>query len=332
MPFWKWSQTANTNGTADPFISWPEGMAPSQVNNSARGMMAEQAKWRDDTSGFTVTTGSASAYAVQSYSGFDKLPSLNSQMIAFTPHVTNATNPTLSVDGLADRPIMISPGVAVPAGVLIQGTPYQVLYNDADSAFYLFGVGSAIAGNPYNIPFLGGIDYWDTVTPGSQFIFPLGQAISRTTYSAAFARWGTTFGAGDGSTTFNIPNKAGRVSAMVGGNVALFASLGETAHTLTQAEMPKHMHYAAMYDPTHIHAATESVYYQRPIGGGATLNWPNTPGAITGTYGAINTTPSGTGVHINAGNGYDWTGNSGSDGAHNSMQPTIGCNYIIRII
>ena len=59
------------------------------------------------------------------------------------------------------------------------------------------------------------MDYWDTVTPNSSFIFPLGQAISRTVYAAAFARWGTKFGPGDGSTTFNVPNKAGKVSAMI---------------------------------------------------------------------------------------------------------------------
>ncbi|HET8871838.1 MAG TPA: phage tail protein [Aquabacterium sp.] len=37
-----------------------------------------------------------------------------------------------------------------------------------------------------------------------------GSAVSRTTYAALFAAVGTTFGAGDGSTTFNLPNGAGR--------------------------------------------------------------------------------------------------------------------------
>jgi hypothetical protein len=36
-----------------------------------------------------------------------------------------------------------------------------------------------------------------------------GQAVSRTTYSALFAAIGTTFGTGDGSTTFNVPNLGG---------------------------------------------------------------------------------------------------------------------------
>ena len=49
--------------------------------------------------------------------------------------------------------------------------------------------------------------------PNSSFVFPVGQAISRTTYSALFAIMGTTHGSGDGSTTFNLPDKRGRVVA-----------------------------------------------------------------------------------------------------------------------
>lgn len=56
-----------------------------------------------------------------------------------------------------------------------------------------------------------GMDYWGTVAP-PRWIFPYGQALSRTTYAALFARIGTTYGAGDGSTTFNAPDKRDRAS------------------------------------------------------------------------------------------------------------------------
>jgi microcystin-dependent protein len=58
------------------------------------------------------------------------------------------------------------------------------------------------------------LDYWGTTTPNSSFAFPTGQAISRTTYAALFALIGATYGVGDGTTTFNLPDKTGRVSAM----------------------------------------------------------------------------------------------------------------------
>ena len=69
-----------------------------------------------------------------------------------------------------------------------------------------------VSWNPYNIPLGAGIDFWGTAAPNSSFAFPYGQAISRTTYTTLFAMVGTTYGAGDGSTTFNLPDKRGRIS------------------------------------------------------------------------------------------------------------------------
>lgn len=51
-----------------------------------------------------------------------------------------------------------------------------------------------------------------------------GQAISRTVYAALFAEYGTTYGAGNGTTTFNVPDMRGRVAAgpnTMGGSAAL---------------------------------------------------------------------------------------------------------------
>jgi microcystin-dependent protein len=78
-----------------------------------------------------------------------------------------------------------------------------------------------------------------------------GSAISRTTYAALFSVIGTTFGTGDGSTTFNVPDLKGRVP--VGRNAAdvAFDVLGESGgaktHTLTSAEMPIHRHNVSAY-------------------------------------------------------------------------------------
>jgi len=44
------------------------------------------------------------------------------------------------------------------------------------------------------------------------FLLCGGQAVSRATYAALFAAIGTTFGAGDGSTTFNLPDLRGRAT------------------------------------------------------------------------------------------------------------------------
>ena len=72
-----------------------------------------------------------------------------------------------------------------------------------------------------------------------------GQAISRTTYARLFAVIGTSFGAGDGSTTFNLP-AAGRVAVGRDPVQAEFAAVGQSGgaktHTLSEGEMPPHGH------------------------------------------------------------------------------------------
>ena len=55
-----------------------------------------------------------------------------------------------------------------------------------------------------------------------------GSAVSRTTYKELFQVIGTTYGTGDGSTTFNLPNIKGKVVVMLDANDTDFDTLGET--------------------------------------------------------------------------------------------------------
>lgn len=142
-------------------------------------------------------------------------------------------------------------------------------------------------------------------TEPTGFIFCFGQAISRTTFAALFAVIDVIYGAGDGSTTFNVPDLRGRVAAGqddMGGTSANrltgFGSvdgdvLGDTggteSHTLTVAEMPAHTH-------TYAQAASAT------------------------SAGAENTSNGNTGI----------TGSTGGSGPHNNVQPTIILNYIIK--
>ena len=81
-----------------------------------------------------------------------------------------------------------------------------------------------------------------------------GVAVSRQTYAALFAVIGTTYGAGDGSTTFNVPDLRGRsmfgfigstnglITTATADKVALGGKGGEETHVLTEGEMPNHVH------------------------------------------------------------------------------------------
>jgi microcystin-dependent protein len=270
MSFFKWSKTANNNATADSTINWAEGQAPSTVNDSARAMMAAAAKYRDDVAGTITTGGTATAYTVTSNQGFDSLANMDGKIIAFVPHVTNGAPVTFNVDGLGAKPLRSAPGVELGAGVIVQGTPYVAVYNNLAAEWYLRGFFGA---TDYSIPVGAGLPYFGASAPNSKFVFPFGQAISRVTYASCFALLGTTYGAGDGSTTFNLPDLRGRAlfgKDDMGGSAAgritsggsgiagatLGAAGGEQAHTLTTSEIPSHTHANALSDPGHTHSVS----------------------------------------------------------------------------
>ena len=337
MTLYKWSRVRDSDATADPTINWQEGQAPSSVNDSARAMMAATAKYRDDIAGAIVTGGTSTGYTVSSYQSFDTLANLNGQTIAFTPHTTNGATVTLNVDGLGAKPLRSAPATELMAGVLVQGTPYVALYNNSDQVFYLRGFYTS----PYVIPIGGGLDYWGSAAPNSSFAFPTGQAISRATYSALFAIMGTTYGAGDGTTTFNLPDKTGRVSAMkeaaatrltatyFGGNSTNMGAVGgNESHTLDATQIPAHQHDVFLKDPQHQHTA-----FAGSIGGSAI----GSPGlsAINTSVGSTITALASAGITIGSVNGTandNKTAATGNGQPHKIVQPTIICNYIIRII
>lgn len=339
MPIFKWSQTAAANATADPTINYAEGQAPSSINDSGRAEMAALKMWVDDISGAIVTGGTSTAYTVSSYSIFDSLAHMNGQMIAFTPHATSTNtignDVTLNVDGLGAKPIRPAPSVALPSGSLILGTPYVATYNNSDGVWYLQGG----AANAYSIPLAGGMDYWASTAPNSAFAFPTGQAISRTTYAALFSLIGTTYGTGDGSTTFNIPDKTGRVSAMKeasstrlttagsgidGATIGAANGLTQTV-TMAQANMPNVT--LAVTGSLSVTSASSAVVQGTLgntgfAGGGNAAQFFN-PGATSGAITSTGSLASGVTASIN--------GNT-TQTAMNNVQPTIVCNYIIRVL
>jgi microcystin-dependent protein len=152
-----------------------------------------------------------------------------------------------------------------------------------------------------------------------------GSAISRTTYSSLFTAISTTYGVGDGSTTFNIPDIRGRVIAGqddMGGTSAnrltnqtggldgdtLGATGGAETHTLTEAQMPAHTHTTDM---------NQSTQYKAFVGSGAAEPVFSFGNAFEGSE-AIFENPIKT------------SASTGGGGAHNNVQPTIVLNYIIR--
>jgi len=335
--FSKWSKTTADNATADSTVNWAEGQPPSSVNDSGRAMMAAAASFRDDISGALVCGGTSTAYTLTTNQAFATLAEMNGQEISFVVTPTNGADATLNVNGLGAKALVFSAGNAMPAGSLIDGSIYTATYVHASNCWKVHSV----IGNPYNIPLAGGMDYWGTTVPNSNFAFPVGQAVSRTTYAALFAIMGTTYGVGDGSTTFNLPDKTGRVSAMketvadglrnlnttyFGDSTAMGTKAGSQSEALSLAQLPTGItSTGSTSNVIIVTGPTSGGLMSRSIsGGGSSENY--TPGAQN--FNNTNAAQFSGSNNITA----NVTSNNTSGTAHKNVQPTIICNYIIRII
>lgn len=127
-----------------------------------------------------------------------------------------------------------------------------------------------------------------------------GRLLDRTTYKDLFTKIGTIYGAGDGRTTFAIPNMSGCVPVGAGVGYSLGSSGGEATHTLTVTEIPEHKHIAPFSEA-----------------------YGNDPWGLVskGHYGS------------NGGQDFDnwwaYTSPVGGSQPHNNMQPYVSIFYII---
>ena len=175
-------------------------------------------------------------------------------------------------------------------------------------------------------PIGSGMDYYGTTAPAN-YMFADGSAISRTEYAELFAVIGTTYGAGDGSTTFNLPDKRSRVSVMTDdGTFAILGGKGgaETV-TLTTAQMPSHTHIQNAHCHQDLMWGNGSNKYF-----GVNDYGTNTPSATQGTW---KFTYTSTASEANFYTNYVTATNQNAGGgeAHNNLQPFLVCNYIIKV-
>lgn len=180
-------------------------------------------------------------------------------------------------------------------------------------------------------------------------LFCDGSAVSRTTYAALFDVIGTTYGAGDGSTTFNIPDLSGRVVIGVSNSHALGTTGGSENVTLTADQLPAHTHVV----PQHGHG--NDIAVQTPVLSHEIIAQPvytylnptrmkqSTMLSINEIAGTSTQTATRT-IDVSVADHYDAecvvggsifpcsafdSGLYGGNSYHNNMQPYTAVNYII---
>lgn len=227
-------------------------------------------------------------------------------------------------------------------GIKLFGAGNQVTftYNGATSLTTLAVNGPINSNYPVTAPGIvpiGGMLMWltDTLPTVGSWCWANGGTLSRTGNGAAlYALTGTTYGVGDGVTTFNVINmqevvpvgkstmggasSPGLLTSISSGVKGVLNGLfGADTHALTVAEMPVHSHANSLTDPGHSHQ-TDVIHV--PNASGNFLSGTN-GGSGAATAG---TTSNTTGITIT-------NANAGSGTAHSILQPSRAVNFIIRI-
>ena len=217
-----------------------------------------------------------------------------------TNKTINSTTNTVTADNLhsATTTVNVASSIAPTSG--------QVLTATSSTAATWQSVVGAPVGSV--------IDFAGTTAP-TGWILCFGQAISRITFADLFAVIGTTYGVGDGSTTYNLPDlrgraiagkdnmggvSANRLTSALNGDI-LGTSGGNQNHTLTTSQIPIH---------NHLTLSSSLPINNAGAGGGTTTGW-----AFNGGF---------------SGNANFDTGNAGGGATHNNTQPTFILNKIIK--
>jgi|688.fasta_scaffold38653_2 microcystin-dependent protein len=153
----------------------------------------------------------------------------------------------------------------------------------------------------------GSLIMWPTATPPAGWLLCNGQAVSRSTYATLFGIISTTFGAGNGSTTFNLPDYRDRMPVGAGTLYGVGATGGSKdaivvahSHTLSGGSV----------SGTFVTGVSTSSSSFNTIGSSAITSVSTTTGSPTYTNPSVQST--------------------GSSGTNANMPPYIGIQFIIK--
>ena len=244
--------------------------------------------------------------------------------------------------------------------LVFTGLTNSYSYTFRVSAVNVAGASSYAASSSITLTHLptGAVVAYTGSTAPSGWVLADGSAVSRATYPELFSSIGVTYGAGDGSTTFNVPNLKGRTIVGQDSAQTEFDVLGETGGAnsvaLTTAQMPSHTHTVSSHahttnhdhaaastsaDGSHSHTSTYAYYVSSFIGSAGSWDWMAINNPYPGYRSASTQTSSTDGAHqhtvdlpnlaVNTGSTTATNQSTGGSTAHTNLQPYMALRYII---
>ena len=299
------SDITSLSGLSTPLSVSQGGTGVTTPNAVNRNGYASAADVQDNT--LQNLTSVAGTNTITATAAISMSAYASGQQFSFIPAASNTGATTININSLGAKNIFLN-GAALVGYELRKNCPVMLLYDGTQ-----FNIIAGAHGGD-GIPLGASTERYFATAPNGHLLCD-GSAVSRTTYADLFAVLSTTWGAGDGSTTFNLPSMARKVSVGSGGTgTSTLANTvgstgGEETHTLTSAEMPVHNHSASSSA-----SASGNTYANDSSNTGIT--GVGAPSQVVGTGASVPVYNLSVSVSTSI-------GNSGSGGAHNNMQPSI---------
>lgn len=223
-----------------------KGLVPAPAINDSVKFLKGDGTWSNVNSISSITTAGGSTVLTATSNNIQRFTGTSTQTLVLPNATTLDNGVQYLIQNESTGAITVNMNGGSTLTTVTASTDILITLADNSTSAGTWHV-SPSGGGSVTLPYVGDYKMSALTTNHGVWLRCDGTAVSRTTYSALFAKIGISFGAGDGSTTFNIPDFRGRVYGTVGSGTGLTprlmgANVGVESVTLTSGQIPAHNH------------------------------------------------------------------------------------------